>query len=97
VEGGSAREIPGVAEGEFPVRFGSDGRSLYVWKRGEVPARVSRVDIETGRREIWKDLVPVDPAGVERISNVVAAPDAKAYAYAYARILSDLFMVEGLK
>jgi len=97
VEGGATKEIPGASEGEFPVRFGGDGRLLYVWKRGDVPARVSRIDIETGRRELWKNLMPVDPAGVERISNVVAAPDAKAYAYAYARILSDLFMVEGLK
>ncbi|HSS43850.1 MAG TPA: hypothetical protein VLO07_00810, partial [Thermoanaerobaculia bacterium] len=97
VEGGAARQIAGAAEGEFPVRFGNDGRSLYVWKRGDVPARVSRIELETGRRELWKNLMPVDPAGVERISNVVAAPDAKAYAYAYARILSDLFMVEGLK
>jgi len=97
IDGGQPREISGAAEGEFPVRFSSDGRSVYVWKRGDVPARVSRIDIETGRREIWKELIPLDPAGVERISNVVVAADGRTYAYAYARILSDLFMVEGLK
>jgi len=96
-EGGAARPVPGAGEAEFPVRFGSDGKALYVWKRGEVPARVTRIDLETGRREVWKDLMPVDPAGVERISNVVIAPEAHAYAYAFARILSDLFVVEGLK
>ena len=41
--------------------------------------------------------VAEDPAGVERISNVLIAPDAKSYAYCYARLLSDLFVVEGLK
>ena len=41
--------------------------------------------------------MPLDPAGVERISNVVIAPDAHAYAYAFARVLSDLFVVQGLK
>jgi len=97
VEGGQPREISGVVEGEFPIRFGNDGRSVYVWKRGDVPARVSKINIETGRRELWRDLMPLDPAGVERISNVVVAADGKTYAYAYARILSDLFMVEGLK
>ncbi len=97
IEGGQARPISGLAPGEFPLRFSPDGRVLYVWKRGDVPARVSRIDLESGKREVWKDLLPADPAGVERISNVLVTPDAKGYAYCYARLLSDLFVVEGLK
>ena len=97
VDGGAAPPIPGVEEKEFPLRFSSDGRSLYLWKRGEVPARVTRLDLESGKREVWKDLLPADPAGVERISNVLVTPDAKNYAYCFARLLSDLFVVEGLK
>jgi serine/threonine protein kinase/Tol biopolymer transport system component len=97
VDGGSPRPLAGLAEGEFPLRFSPDDRSLYVWKRGDVPARVSKVDVATGRREVWKELLPADPAGVERISNVLVAPDGKSYAYCYARLLSDLFVVEGLK
>ncbi|MGH9442491.1 MAG: TolB family protein, partial [Thermoanaerobaculia bacterium] len=97
VDGGSSRPINGVADGEFPLRFSPDGRSLYTWKRGEIPARIARIDIESGRREIWKELLPVDPAGVERISNVLVSPDSRGYAYCYARLLSDLFVVEGLK
>ena len=45
----------------------------------------------------WKLARLADPAGVERISNVLIAPDAKSYVYCYARLLSDLFVVEGLK
>jgi serine/threonine protein kinase/WD40 repeat protein len=96
IAGGQTRTISGIVDGEFPLRFGEDGRSLYVWKR-ELPARVYRVDLETGNRELWKELMPVDPGGVERISNVVITPDAKSYAYTYSRLLSDLFVVEGLK
>ena len=97
VEGGEPRPIPGLLPGEFPLRYTADGRSIYVWKRGDLPARVSRLDLESGRREVWKDLLPADPAGVERISNVLVTPDGKGYAYCYARLLSDLFVVEGLK
>jgi serine/threonine protein kinase/Tol biopolymer transport system component len=97
VDGGEIRPIPSLAPGEYPLRFSPDDRSLYVWKRGDVPARVTRIDLETGRREVWKDLLPADPAGVERISNVLVAPDGKSYAYCFARLLSDLFVVEGLK
>jgi Tol biopolymer transport system component len=91
------RVVPGVVAGEYPLRFSPDDKVLYLWKRGDVPARVTRLDVATGKREIWKDLLPVDPAGVERISNVLIAPDARSYAYCYARLLSDLFVVEGLK
>jgi WD40 repeat protein len=97
LDGGSARPVPGALEGEYPLRFSDDGRSLYLWKRGDVPARISRIEIDTGRREVWKDLLPADPAGVERISNVLITPDGKGYAYCYVRLLSDLFIVEGLK
>ncbi|HEY6928833.1 MAG TPA: protein kinase [Thermoanaerobaculia bacterium] len=97
IDGGAARTIAGVQDGEFPLRFSPDGHWVYVWKRGDVPARVTRVEIESGRRELWKDLLPADPAGVERISNVLVAPDGKSYAYCYARLLSDLFVVEGLR
>jgi Tol biopolymer transport system component len=97
VDGGAVQPLPGLAEGEFPLRFSPDGRSVYVWKRGDMPARVTRVEVESGRRELWKDLLPADPAGVERISNVLVTPDGKGYAYCYARLLSDLFVVEGLK
>ena len=97
LDGAEVRPLPGVAEGEVPLRFSPDGRSVYLWKRGDVPARVSRLDIETGKREVWKNLLPADPAGVERISNVLVTADGKGYAYCYARLLSDLFIVEGLE
>jgi hypothetical protein len=97
VDGGDSRPIAALLPGEFPLRYTADGRAIYVWKRGDLPARISRLDLESGRREVWKDLLPADPAGVERISNVLVTPDGKGYAYCYARLLSDLFVVEGLK
>jgi eukaryotic-like serine/threonine-protein kinase len=97
VDGGEPRVISALLPGEFPLRYTPDGRAIYVWKRGDLPARISRLDLESGRREVWKDLLPADPAGVERISNVLVTPDGKGYAYCYARLLSDLFVVEGLK
>ncbi|HTR03554.1 MAG TPA: protein kinase [Thermoanaerobaculia bacterium] len=97
LDGGPSRDLPGVADGEFPLRFSPDGRFVYLWKRGDVPARVTRLEVATGKREVWKDLLPADPSGVERISNVLVTPDGKGYAYCFARLLSDLFVVEGLK
>jgi Tol biopolymer transport system component len=97
VDGGETRTIEGVAEGEYPVRFSADGRSIFVWKREDVPARISRVDVVTGRRHVWKELMPADPAGIVRTVNALVTPDGKGYAYCYDRLLSDLFLVEGLR
>ncbi|MEX1245249.1 MAG: protein kinase [Thermoanaerobaculia bacterium] len=96
MDGGLARPIAGLVDGEFPLRFSQHGKSLFVWKR-DLPARVYSIDLEAGRHELWKELMPLDPSGVERISNVVVTPDGKSYAYTYSRLLSDLFVVEGLK
>ena len=75
----------------------SDGKSLYVKGPGELPARVFRVNPFSGKRELWKQFAPSDLAGVVVVQGIVMTPDAAAYAYSYVRILSDLYVAEGLK
>ena len=50
LEGGAPRPIPGVVERDVPIQWSPDGGSLYVFKRGELPARVFKLDVSTGRR-----------------------------------------------
>jgi WD40 repeat protein len=95
--GGEPTPIPGLGELEIAVGWTGDSRSLYIYKRGEYPARVSRLEIVSGKRELWKELTPPDPAGISTISPPSITPDGKAYVYSYNRILSDLFLVEGVK
>jgi Tol biopolymer transport system component len=97
IDGGEPQPILGFLPGERPVRWSGDGRWLYVFRQGEVPARVNRIELATGRRDVWKELMPPDPAGVNLINPVLLTPDAKAYVYSYRRILSDLYLVEGLR
>lgn len=97
VAGGEPRPLKGFLTGEQPIDWTSDGRSLYVYRPGEVPAKVFTVELATGKRTLWKQLVPSDPAGVETIGPVLITPDGKACVYGYHRTLSDLYMVEGLK
>ena len=97
VEGGSPRPVSGVAPGEIAIRWSSDGRSIFVRQFGDLPARVFRVDLSTGRRELWKEIMPSDRAGVRAISGIWLAADEKSYVYSYNRTLSDLYLVNGLK
>jgi serine/threonine protein kinase/dipeptidyl aminopeptidase/acylaminoacyl peptidase len=97
VTGGDARVIPGLNPGEQPITFGSDGNSLYIYQPGELPAGVYRLDIQTGKRTLWRQLVPSDPAGVETIGPILMTPDAQTCVFGYHRMLADLYLVEGLK
>jgi serine/threonine protein kinase len=97
VAGGEPRVIAGLNPGEQPITFSTDGRSLYVYQPGELPARVDRLDVQTGKRTVWKQLMPSDPAGVETIGPILMTPDAKTCVFGYHRMLADLYLVEGLK
>jgi serine/threonine protein kinase/Tol biopolymer transport system component len=94
---GDPKPIPGLQPGEAPVGWSADGRSLYVYRGGELPAKIYRLDIASGNRTLWKELMPPDPAGVEYVGPILPSSDGTAYAYGYRRLLSDLYLVEGLK
>ncbi len=51
----------------------------------------------SGNKEPLLELMPPDPAGVVEIVSIVLTADASSYAYSYHRILSDLFLVEGVE
>jgi eukaryotic-like serine/threonine-protein kinase len=95
IAGGSLEPLPTVAPDERLVAWTDDGR-LMISDRN-VPAKISLLDIKTGERQVWKTIIPADPAGLVDIAPVFITPDRKTYAYTYSRILSDLYLVEGLK
>ncbi len=96
-EGGEARAIPGLMAGETPICWNAGGHALYVFRKGVLPAKLFRVDVVTGRRELVKEIVPADPAGIYAIDPILSTPDGKSYVYNYRRTLSDLYVAEGLK
>jgi Tol biopolymer transport system component/predicted Ser/Thr protein kinase len=97
VGGGDPRLIPGLNQSEQPITWSSDGQSLYIYQPGELPARVYRLDMKSGQRTLWKELMPSDPAGVENIGPIYMTPDAKTCVFGYHRNLADLYLVEGMK
>ena len=62
-----------------------------------MPLRVYRFDPATGRKELLKEVLPVDPAGIFWPNSIFMTPDGKGYVYSVRRVLSDLYLVEGLK
>jgi dipeptidyl aminopeptidase/acylaminoacyl peptidase len=95
--GGPPQPVSGLGPDDRPVAFTPDGGALYGFRRGELPGRLFRLDLASGAREVKRELRPRDPSGVVEIVFVVATPDGTSYAYSQQRILSDLFLVEGLR
>ncbi|MCG3194807.1 MAG: Serine/threonine-protein kinase PknD [Thermoanaerobaculia bacterium] len=92
-----ARMVPGAEPREVPVQWTRDGTHLIVYQSRDLPARVSRIEVATGKREPIRQIQPADVSGVLSITRLRMTPDEKAYVYTFSRILSDLFVAEGLR
>ena len=97
VEPGEPRPVPGIGPEDLPLHWAPDGRALYVARPSAEPGRIDLVDIETGRRTLWKQISPPDPAGIQQIGPVVIAPDGSSYVYSYRRVLNELGVATGLR
>jgi len=97
-------KVVGVLPGEEPTQWTADGKLLYVRSADElrpgesaITTRVYRLDPRTGRRELWKEIPPINPSGGGAIGTIFFSADGKACVYTRHRYSSELFLVEGLK
>ena len=96
-EGGEPQPLRASLEpADVPVRFEDDGKVLVVAQSG-VPEAVFRLHLDQNRREQILKLIPPDPAGLQEVRGLYLSADGKSYVYSYYRILSDLWVVDGLK
>jgi Tol biopolymer transport system component len=98
--GGDPRQLPGLGPNEDVLSFTTDGRAAFVTEgcRYWPPCRIVRLDLQTGRRTPWLDLNPPEVTGFSHYLRPVAVhPSGQFYAYAYERMLSSLYLIEGLK
>jgi DNA-binding winged helix-turn-helix (wHTH) protein/Tol biopolymer transport system component len=96
MEGGQARPIPGLLAGES-FAWTSDPRWLYVYERKQSPVEVYRLNVLNGQRQFFREMTPPDVAGLHGISFIHFSSDGRAYVYSYTRLLSELYLVKGLK
>jgi dipeptidyl aminopeptidase/acylaminoacyl peptidase len=97
VGGGSPVPVAGTQSTDRVIRWGRDGKSALVITVGEVPARIERLDLSSGKREPFRTVGPPDLTGVTGILPVVVSPDETAHAYTTRRMISNLFQVDGAR
>jgi Tol biopolymer transport system component len=91
------RPIPSMTPRDYLIRWGPDGKALYVFHRVEIPAPVDRIDVATGRRENVSELGGSNLTGVVGVVGVSIADDMKTLAYATFNYTSVLYTVSGSK
>ncbi len=97
VQGGDAKPLAVSFEpNDTVMQFAPDGKSLLVGQRGPT-LKIFRITLDSNQREPVRELTPADPAGIQTILGARFSTDGKSYAYTYYRVLSDLWVVDGLK
>jgi Tol biopolymer transport system component len=92
----AATAVPGTAVGERALGWLPDGKSLLI-ARMDAPNAVYEVEVSTGKRKLFRTFSVPDGVRAEDLSTPLFSADFKSYVYAYTRIASDLYVVEGLK
>ncbi len=96
VNGGQSRTVAGVDTSYVAAEWSSDSKALYIYRPGDVPVNIYRLDIATGKKELLRELVPADRAGVVSLGPVICTQSGSEYAYSYYQTLSVLYVVSGL-
>src|SRR5262249_22751525 len=99
VADGATRPIRGMLPGDDLIQWSSDGGFLFVRALNESEIDFYRVNVTTGQRTLWKKMDQVDPTGMIGIQpgTVHMTPDGRSFVYSYWQVLTDLYLVDGLK
>jgi hypothetical protein len=91
-------EVGGLQDGDYPIQWHISGHSVFLANLTALPARITLLDLDTGKRQPWKTVGPLDRSGVEQIKNISVTPDGKSLAYSFVRVLtSDLYLTDPIR
>jgi len=67
-----------------------------LYRRAQVPARIKRLDLSTGKRELVREIAPPSKAGLS-IHYIAFSADERSYPYTFDRVLCRPASVRGMK
>ncbi len=99
LDGSGIHLVPGLDSKYTVTGWSLDGKSVYVvsTRASETVAKVYQVNILTGKMDPWKTFGAEAATGVLQVGGPHLSRDNTAYAYVYARVLSEAYVVTGLK
>ncbi len=95
IDGGEPLPIPGLGPDDIPLAWTDDGAALFSGG-SSIPIPIVRLDLATGSRTPWLTIAPTDSAGL-RYATVAITSNGKYWVLSTAKLLTDLYVVDGLK
>ncbi len=95
-DGGAPEPVRGLSDGDYPIEFCDDGRSVFVGHLDGVLWHVFKLDLATGGRTPWTGIRPAEVAGL-RLSWPYITPNGRYWVHAYSRLLTDVYAAEGVR
>jgi eukaryotic-like serine/threonine-protein kinase len=96
LDGSTPEPLAGLQPDELPTAWTTDGRALLVAHGQGRPWVIDRMDLASGRREKLLEIRPREMAGL-RLTLLALSADGRYYVHSYSRLLSSLYVVEGLR
>ena len=96
VDGGEPAAVAGTTSQDRALQWMPDGKSLLV-AVVDAPNVVYEVEVGTGKRKLFRTIPIPDGARAADLGYPIFSKDFQSYVYAFGKIESDLYVVEGLK
>jgi eukaryotic-like serine/threonine-protein kinase len=95
VNSGKIGDVPGITKEDEVLGWNLDGHTLNVWNQ-DLPARISQLDVVTGRRQLIQTVEPLAMLG-SMYARMVTSADGKTAAYRHRRGLYAIYIAEELQ
>jgi eukaryotic-like serine/threonine-protein kinase len=99
LDGSGFQPIPGLESKYTVIGWTPDGESVYAVenRRGVKTVMIFRVNIHSGKMEPWKTFGAQSGADNALVGAPHLSSDGTSYAYIYNRVLSEAYVVTGLR
>jgi WD40 repeat protein len=94
--GAQVATLPKLGSEDTIDRWTADGKGLFIWNYASTP-RLDRMDIASGKRVPLTTVSPADNTGVVGFVFCSVSKDGRVHTYSAYRLLTDLFVVNGLR
>ena len=98
LDGSGLRPLPGIDSRYFVTGWAPDEASVYVvdTHSHDRTVKMFRANVTTGNMDFWKSFGDILPTGAQA-GVVLFSNDGSAYVYLYSQVLSQAYVVKGLK
>lgn len=97
LEGGSTRELPGIAPGEKIINWHGDSDNVFLAHPDGINVQIYNLNLTTGKRQLWTTFSPQDKTALAGHSLVYITPDGAHFGYQAQRVYSTVFLAKGLR